>query len=302
MKKWNKTIGPLVFGTALLTLASSCGEKSKHINKEDVSSAQQQNQADQGTFTAELLGVNPSVANNPTGTAEVKVDGDDVTITVQVNGAPVTMHAQHIHDGFSCPQLSDDTNNDSILDNVEAGALSGKILIPLDGDINSQDGGKDNFPNGGSYTYNQSGSYQQMLSDLTSGTSSNPEETKLPAGSTEIGFEGKVIEIHGVPSDTQLPSTVTTSDPSKNPNEELPIACGVLTKSSGDTTGGTGGGTDGGTTTGGKGGGTEETIGTSTDGGTITGGKGGGADGSTSTGGKGDGTDGTIDSSDPNSK
>jgi hypothetical protein len=276
MNKWNKTVGPLIFGTALLTFAASCGEKNQHAINKDVLSAQKQNQADQGTFTAELIGVNPSVANNPTGTAEVTVDGDDVTIKVEINGAPVTMHAQHIHDGFSCPQMSDDTNNDSILDDVEAGSVSGNILIPLDGDINSQDGGKDNFPNGGSYTYNQSGSYQQMLSDLTSGTSSNPEETKLPAGSTEIGFEGKIVEIHGVPSDTQLPSTVTTSDPSKSPNEELPIACGVLTKSSGGTTGGTAGGTTSGST--------------------------GGSDGGTTTGGKGGGTDGSINSSDSSSK
>lgn len=78
---------------------------------------------------------------------------------------------------------------------------------------------------------------------------------KLPANTDSIGFDGaRVVEIHGVAANANLPDSVISADPNNSPEEELPIACGVLRRSGGATggTGGTTGGT-GGTTGGGPG-------------------------------------------------
>ena len=53
------------------------------------------------------------------------------------------------------------------------------------------------------------------------------------------------MEIHGVAANANLPDSVASADPNNSPEEELPIACGVLRRSGG-TTGGTGGTNGGG--------------------------------------------------------
>jgi hypothetical protein len=285
---WRKNMTPLVFSSALLALAS-CGADKNSKNVE--SAKQEQRQVEDGSFEASLTGLNSSVSGNPSGTAKVTVNGDSVTVRVMVNGAPVTMHAQHIHAGTSCPGMDADTNADGFVDDKEAAVVSGQVLIPLDADLNTQEGGSDNFDSGSSYTYNQTGSLSQMLADLTSpDTNPNDEVVKLPAGTTEVGFEGKVVEVHGVPDTQTLPATVVNGDPNKTPQEELPIACGILKKTNTGTTGGTSGGTTGGTT----GGSTGDTTGGTVGGGGSTGGTTGGTVGGTTGGTTGDTEGGTT--------
>lgn len=49
------------------------------------------------------------------------------------------------------------------------------------------------------------------------------------AGTAGAGaLVGKVIEIHGISPDVTLPSTVRTDMPNLTPNEDLPVACGVI--------------------------------------------------------------------------
>lgn len=158
-KKWysgKRTL--LVFSTAFLALAS-CGENNG--SNKSVQSSQQQEQ-DSGSFKAELTPLNAQVAGGISGTADVTVNGDDVTIKVNVKGAPVTMHAQHLHAGSACPTQAADKNGDGFVDGAEANAVSGNVLIPFDSDINSQDQGEGNYPSGASYTYSEQGSLSQI--------------------------------------------------------------------------------------------------------------------------------------------
>ena len=90
------------------------------------------------------------------------VNGDDVTIKVNVKGAPVTMHAQHFHAGSAFPTQAADKNGDGFVDGAEANAVSGNVLIPFYSDINSQDQGEENYPSGASYTYSEQGSLSQI--------------------------------------------------------------------------------------------------------------------------------------------
>jgi hypothetical protein len=231
----NKIFKTMLLSSAILVFASGCGDddEAPAVATSPATGGQQpqQPQTEDGVYTAQLQGANTSVAGNTNGAVEVTVKGDNVTVRVQVAGAPVAMHAQHIHTGTACPTPANDTNADGIIDAVEAGTVSGKVLVPFDDDINSQDAGKDVYPTGPVYTYEKTGSHAQMISDLTL-PDPNPadEAVKLPAGTTLIGLQGKVVEIHGVPPTTNLPSTVASDDPTKSPHQVLPIACGVLTK------------------------------------------------------------------------
>lgn len=235
--KMNKIFNTLILSTMLAVLAVGCGDDDNGINGTVPDSTGQQPQQPQppapekGVFAAQLSSANTSVAGNTAGAVEITVNGDDVTVRLQVTGSPIGVHAQHIHTGTACPTPANDANGDGIVDAVEATNVSGKVLIPFDDDINSQEAGKDVYPTGPIYTYTKSGSYAQIISDLTT-TDPNPNDpfVKLPAGTTQIGLEGKVVEIHGVPPTTNLPNTVASADPTKSPHQQLPIACGVLTK------------------------------------------------------------------------
>lgn len=240
MKK-DKVIGSIILSAALAVLATGCGGDDGYSSSSSTSGQQpQQPQTDQGVFTAQLTSENSSVAGTTNGSVEITVNGDTVTARVIVNGAPIGLHTQHIRAGTVCPTLSNDANGDGVIDGFEATNVSGKVLLPFDDDINSQDAGKGIYPVGQIYTYNKSGSLAQIISDLTA-TDPNPSDefAKIPSGATQISLQGKVVEIHGVPSATNLPSTVASGSSTNNPHEDLPIACGVLFRS-GTTGGGAG--------------------------------------------------------------
>src|SRR4051812_18715252 len=84
-----------------------------------------------------------ATANNSgvTGTAQLSLDGNALTVSIQANGLePGQVHAQHIH-GFAdgrpsvlpppvlTPQI--DTNQNGLLDDPEAEALVGPPLVTL---------------------------------------------------------------------------------------------------------------------------------------------------------------------------
>lgn len=233
--KINSIIRAMILGSTIIALAAGCGDDDDETSPTETSGQQPQTQADRGVFTAQLADVNNSVSGNTSGAVEITVNGDEMTVRVQVNGAPVATHAQAIHTGTVCPTATNDTNADGIMDAVETNNVSGKILIPFDDDINTQDSGKDGYPAGPIYTYNKSGSYSQILSDLVA-ADANPNDAvvKLPSGTAAIGLKGKVIIVRGVPPTVTIPSTVASDDPTKSPHAALPVACGTLKDVIGD--------------------------------------------------------------------
>jgi hypothetical protein len=261
---------PYAVSVCMLALAVSC-------NDDGGSQPPQGEQANEGTYEATLTTLNTGVGGNAmlgTGTVLITVQGDAVDAQLLVNGVPAdTAHAQFIYEGGECPTITDDANSDTFIDPVEGIAKYGSILIPLDGDLNSQDAGASTIPNAdltGSYEYSQTGSLASMLADLTSpDVNTDDSIVKLPEGSQNLNLEGRTVVIHGVPAETVLPDTVAPIQEGPN-TATLPIACGVLTRtptdtggtsggSTGSTIGGTGGSTIGGTngsTIGGTGGST----------------------------------------------
>ena len=150
------------------------------------------------------------------GTATVNLKGDDVTVTVMVDGVtPMTLHPQHIHAGTMCPNASDDANADGFVDVIEGLPKYGGILVSLDSTINTGAQSDLNFPvanASGSYTYSATGSRSHIQDEI---------ETALKAADRHV-------VIHGIsPTGMPLPASVQ-SLPGLPAWATLPVACGEL--------------------------------------------------------------------------
>jgi hypothetical protein len=105
---------------------------------------------------------------------------------------------QYIHQGDRCPNRSDDENADGKLSFLETIAISGAVIIPLDGDINSQLKGLNWFPGtdkSGKYYYSRSADFKSFLHDLTTGDSQREFLVKLKQ-SEPLALHRKVILIY----------------------------------------------------------------------------------------------------------
>lgn len=226
----SKKILPFALSLTLMGGVVSCGSD----DDDDDDGVAPQLQQEDGTFRASLSPLNSSVSGNTGGTAEFMIDGDTFKATVMVNGAPMALHAQHIHAGSACPTMADDANGDGFLDVVEGVPVYGPILIPLDGDLSSQDAGGSDFPSGRSYTYEQTTSYAAMLGDLNL-PDPNPEDAVTKLGGSLLNLEGRHVIIHGVMESADLPDSVASI--ADLPNfVTLPIACGVIERATAEET------------------------------------------------------------------
>ena len=180
------------------------------------------------TFSATLASLNGSTA---TGTATFSVTGDQVVASVDVNGADTgTVIRQHVHVGGTCPTIATaDTNADGIIDGPEAVLVSGRILVPLDGDVTTQAGGAGSYPTSdstGSYEYADTVSLTAMLADLTAADPDTSDLFEKITGNT-IGIDARVVAAYGVADTVDLDSTVLAL-PGLTPQQSLPIACGPV--------------------------------------------------------------------------
>ena len=278
---------PLLLGTCMLTLVAACGSSD---DDDSGTPPQQEQNRQEGAFRAELAPLNTNAAPLAVaGTADFLIEADSFEAKVMVTGAPNSTHIQRVHIGTSCPDQTSDANGDGYVDVVEASAIAGGALIPLDSDLVSQSAGG-TYPRGAAYNYSETTSLQAMLADLRL-PDTDPADSMVKLGADEeLNLEGKVLIVHGVPDSVTLPETVVGVD-SLTANQTLPIACGVITRvqdetttgsTAGGTTGGATGGTTGETTGGATGGTTGETTGGTT--GETTGGATGGTTGTTTGG------------------
>lgn len=226
----SKKLIPFALSLTLLGGVVSCGSDD---DDDDDNAAVPQLQEEQGTFRATLSPLNTDVAGNVSGTAEFILDGDSFKATVNVNGAPMALHAQHIHAGSACPTM-EAAGDDGFLDVVEGVPTYGPILVPLDGDLSSQDAGGSEFPSGSSYEYEEETSYAAMLADLKL-PDPNSEDAVTKLGASELlNIEGRHVIIHGVMESADLPDSVATIADLPN-YVTLPIACGKIERVSEET-------------------------------------------------------------------
>ena len=186
-----------------------------------------------GLYMAKFETLNPHINGTLPGSLTLNRSGDRLLTYVRLfAGKTRAKHQQGIYLGRRCPTLLDDKNGDGILDITEARAVAGSMIIPLDGNLNTQSAGKNIYPRGdlsGYYHYERISSFNSLFNDLR-GTDSNLEDGIAKLGTNDLfGFLGRVIIVQGVTEDTELPESVATEGDLTS-YESLPITCGIIGK------------------------------------------------------------------------
>ena len=211
-----------IYSLILLSLvAFSCTNSNKSSDQE----SQTQEPITQ-IYEAQIQSLNSNVTNLQTsGKARFVIDGNKMHITIDIKNAPPAIeHWQHFH-GFTdegiatCASESEDVNGDGIIDVVETETVSGTTMVPFNKLPAEMDIPTDTYPvadDNGSYHYE----IEVSLDDLESAFAN-------AFGGSELNLDSRVIYIHGVPSDTNLPETVASLGDIPA-HVTLPIACGKI--------------------------------------------------------------------------
>lgn len=182
--------------------------------------------AETKAYTASLSALNSSVTGSATsGEARFEVVGDNLVITVNVTGAPAGItHWQHFH-GFesgvaaSCATQAADANGDGILDLIETEQASGTTMVPFTQAPAAMDVAHGTYPEAdadGNYSYKQVVPLEQLQSAFAKAFDGK-----------ELKLGHRVVYIHGIPENSELPSSVASLGPIPA-HVTLPIACGDI--------------------------------------------------------------------------
>lgn len=179
-------------------------------------------------YVADLAGLNSEVTGTDTmGKAEFTVKDDNVHVVIEVRNSPANMeHWQHFH-GFvdgaeaSCVTMEQDANGDGILDVTETESVSGTTMVPFNkipAAMNLPDSTYPVSDGEGHYRYEVDIPLDQLESAFADAFDGQ-----------DIALDSRVLYIHGVPADQELPETVA-SIADIPAQVTIPIACGKITK------------------------------------------------------------------------
>ena len=212
----NKLLAPLML-TLSVTLLTACGGGGGGGSSSGGGMGPAiQEQTAEGAYKAIVRPMNNSLSGFlPTGAAEITIQGDSVQMKTYLDDDAKVTHLQNVHIGSRCPTAADDRNGDGLVDIEEAYAVVGKVLIPLDADINSAVDGEKIYPLGGGFTYMETASLSKLESDVKARTEQN------------LNLGGRVVLMHGVAGGTKMPATVATRD-GMLMQASVPIACGII--------------------------------------------------------------------------
>ena len=219
----------------LLGMISSCGksnssagmpvvkEKALPLNGSNVN----------GLYMAKFFTINPGANGNLPGSATIQRQGDQVFAYVRLfGGGPGAWHQQGIYEGKRCPNAGDDLNGDGFIDMEEGEKVWGRMLIPLDSNLNSQSAGKNVYPIGdatGTYFYERTASFNSLFSDLKSEDRNLTDGFHKLASHEGLAIEGRVVVIQGSADTVAFPPTFAVQG-NHSAAKSAPIACGVFAK------------------------------------------------------------------------
>lgn len=240
MKKTKLTV--LSTLTALSLLAGGCGNKSSSSEPKTASQGSQAAEEEvsqldgshiQGHYRAMFQTLNASVNGTVPGAANFFRKEEKFYAYVRLFAGRVKgWHQQFVYTGGRCPTMKDDTNGDGFIDIVEAERVTGKILIPLDSDISTQNSGRRFFPLAdlsGSYSYERIASFDRFLADLQDADPDPADDMVKLAPGEPLVIPGKTVMILGIDEETVLPETVASKGRFRA-FQTFPVVCGVFEK------------------------------------------------------------------------
>lgn len=230
--KESMTSLPIIF---ILFLTMACGKKdtSKKIEAEEIVKIDGSNI--QGVYQTPLYAMNMNTTLGHIGSAGIHRSYDSFKAFVKVYiGEKGVYHRQAIHLGSRCPNVSDDINGDGYVDLREAHFVVGNVIIPLDGDLDTQLEGSGWYPQGngvaGGYFYERTTSFSRLFEDLRDVDPNSVDMTEKIPYDEGLSLHKKVVLVLGISTSTRLPDSIDTMA-GLGRHASLPIACGVLTRS-----------------------------------------------------------------------
>lgn len=185
-----------------------------------------------GVYVADLLQINRYSSTKSIGKVAIVREGDEITAYVKYDlGETDVWHRQDVYLGSSC--VSTDTNNDGFIDINEMKAASGNVIVPLDGNLDSQNGGRNQYPVGkgqyGKYFYKEQASFERFFADLKQPDVSSRDNLAKLGDQDGFSFLNRVVIIQGASEKIPLPTTVGTTD-GLSRYQTLPVACGTFAR------------------------------------------------------------------------
>ena len=214
----------LAIGIAAISMIS-CSQ-SENNNKEQAKTDSQDSVV--ATYLAHLEPLNTNITKmNTTGQARFVMTKDSLLVTIDVMGAPPGIeHWQHFH-GFTdnkaatCVTTANDANGDGIIDVVETEPVSGTTMVPFNDKTEDMNVGSDTYPKAGSdstYHYEARVSLEKLRASF-----------KKAFGDSTLDLDRRVLYIHGVPENSNLPKSVASIG-TIPASVTIPIACGKIEK------------------------------------------------------------------------
>jgi len=222
--KFHRSFLIKVFHFGVIVFFMSCGKGfEKELNLDASSQI--------GNYNAYLRSVNPKLGKHE-GWARFSILDDQFWARLKITGPydKQTIHPQYITMGGNCPSLADDLNRDGIIDILEIIKVTGPLLLPLDGNINTRLSGIDNFlkiKKQGFYFYSKSSSLKRMLADLRRPSFFPPGIMLSLPSQEDLLLHKRIVMVMGISEDIRLPTSIGTIAGLPT-HYTIPIACGVI--------------------------------------------------------------------------
>ncbi|KRL93901.1 hypothetical protein ACUIJQ_11055 [Levilactobacillus hammesii] len=179
------------------------------------------------TYQATIVPLNEqAIGTAAHGTARFTINGDQLTINIEMFDTPANLqHWEHFH-GFQDGQpaeiatMAQDVNHDGFVDLPETGAVSGTTMVPFDAAPHEMNVPNDNYPVADANGYF---AYTKVVP-----LAALEAKFKETFNDSDLALDKRVIYIHGVTDDVDLPDTVAGAVGHYSTHVTLPIAVGKI--------------------------------------------------------------------------
>lgn len=180
-------------------------------------------------YEAEITPLNENkIGTSAHGKAVFELDEEKLRISIEMEGVPANMmHWEHFH-GFADGKdaqpatMAQDTNHDGYVDLVETEPVSGTTMVPFDAEPQELNIPNDNYPvanDKGNFSYFKEVGIKELVRNF-----------KKAFNDADLELDKRVIYIHGVPEDLELPESVQGMAGHYDQHVTLPIAVGKIVK------------------------------------------------------------------------